>query len=364
MLFGFKKNIFIGLDVGTSSIKMVELRLAENKPVLSNYAWLPLPEASGKGDLSSSYFTEALPDYLKIMFQEADFKGKDVYVSIPSFGGLITIIDFPRMAKEEMAQAIKFEAQKYVPTSLDDLVLSWDIVGESEDKKIVLENGSQEDKPNSGGKAQVILVAASKKKVIAYEKMASNAGLELKAIEIESFSLVSSLIGNDPGNFIIIDIGSRVGNILLVEKGIIRSNRNIDAGGRDMTRMIAKAMGLDEQAAEKMKVSGRNFFDASANINFPTLESINNEVSRMINLYYKNETSKVNSIILSGGAANFTGLAEHFQNSLKIKTVIGNPFSRLEYDKRLEPILAKIGNRFSVAVGLALRGINESINKK
>lgn len=371
-MFGFGKNLFLGIDIGTSSIKMVELKLSGNKPFLSNYAWAPLPEVSGKNDLNSSYFNEILPVYLKTMFQDGGFKGKHAYVSLPAFEGLITMIDFPRMVKEEMEQAIRYEAQKYIPTSLEDVVLSWDIIGgdvpvaesavapSSNDVPIANNNPP----PPPSGKVQVLLVAASKNKVAAYEKVINSVGFELKAIEIESFSLVSSLIGNDPGNFIIIDIGARVGNILLVEKGLIKANRNIDAGGKDMTRMIAKSMSIDESAAEKMKSSGRNFFGDNSNINFPTLENISGEVARMIISYYKNETPKVDSIILSGGTANFPGIVQYFQNSLKTKTIIGNPFGRLEYDKRLEPILAKLGGRFSVSLGLALKGVDEYLNKK
>lgn len=366
--FNFGKNIFIGIDIGTSSIKMVEVKVSGNKPVLSNYAWMKLPEISGKDDFNSAYFETILPQYLKKMIKAAGFKGKNACVSIPAFGGLIALIDFPQMAEKEMEQAIRFEAHKYIPTSLDEVSFSWDIVGKRpkpNSGSMSLENLEPSvGQAPAGEKVQVLLVAASKNKVERYEKIIKNIGLNLKNIEIESFSLVTSLVGNDPGNFIIIDIGSRVCNILLVEKGIIKANRNIDAGGKEMTRIMAKSMGVDEEKAERVKISGKNLFSSESSLNFPSLEAIAGEASRMINSYFKNQPEKIDSIILSGGAASMTGIDEYFSSALKIKTISGNPFSRVSYNPKLEPVIGKISSQFSVSIGLALRGATDYLNKK
>jgi type IV pilus assembly protein PilM len=353
--FGMGKKIFVGIDLGTSAIKMVELRISGGKPVLSNYAWMPIGDLAGVNDMNSTYLDIALPEYIKKMYKAAGFSGKDVYASIPAFGGLITLIELPEMSHEEMEQAIRFEAHKYIPTSLDEVVLSWDIVGE---KKI------GQEAPDSDKKVQVLLVAASKNKIAKYEEVIRGAGLTLKAIEIESISMVGSLVGNDLGNFIIVDIGARICNIIYVEKGIIKANRNIDAGGSDITRIIAKGMGIDEDRAEKMKVSSRNFFSIETRMSFPALDLIVSEVSRMIKVLCPAETGcKINSIILSGGTANLVGVQNYFSEYLKIKTIVGNPFSRIEYDKRLESAVAGMKTQFSVCVGLALKGVEQVLEK-
>jgi type IV pilus assembly protein PilM len=366
-MFGFGGKKFIGIDIGTSAIKIVELKIESNKPVLANYAWMRIDGLAGINDVSAGYFENILPGQLKRIFKEAKFKGKDVYLSIPAFGGLITLIEFPEMSKEDLDQAIRFEAHKYIPVPLEDIVLSWDVVSRKNPDGIALKGGAAVDDDKEkieSGTTQVLLVAAQKNQVSKYEKLVKTSGLNLKSIEIESFSLVRSLVGNDQGNFIIVDIGSRVCNIMLVEKGVIKVNRNIDAGGRDITKMISKSMGVDEDRADKLKVSGKNFMETDSNINFPVVDAIIREISRVIKSHYENVSqTAIDGIILSGGTAGLTGIEEYFSKNLNIRTVAGNPFGRVGYDKRLEPAIRLIGNQFSVAIGLALGGVNDHLKK-
>jgi len=349
--FGGKK--VLGIDIGASTLKIVELELNSGKPYLSNYAWITIPDISQKNkSVGSSYFETAIPEYIRKIIKTGKFKAKKVYVSIPSFGGLITLIDFPAMTLEDMEQAIKFEAHKYIPTSLDEVVTSWEII----------KNEKKEGTANKN--VQVLLVAASKNKILTYEKIIKNSGLKLKGIEMENLAMVDSLVGNDLGNFIIVDIGWRVCNIIYAEKGIIKANRNIDSGGSDITRTIAKSLGITEEKAEMMKVSGDNFFGVEYNLNFSSLELIIGEISRIINALPKNENgSQVDALILSGGTVKMNGLEKFIQEKLGVKTILGNPLSRIEYDKKLEPVLEKIKSQFSIALGLALKGI-ENLREK
>lgn len=363
--FNFRNNTFLGIDIGTASIKIAELKVIEGRPTLSNYAWMPLNEnILGKGDINSDYSYAILPQYIKRIVKKAKFKTKSAFISLPSFGGLITLIDFPEMAEQDMEQAIKFEAHKYIPTALDEVVISWDIVEKSSLKTAVKDNETEKEN-KSDTILKVLLVAASKSKVLKYENLIKTAGLKLKSIDIEAFSIVRSLVGNDPGCFIIVDIGSESCNIILVEKGIIRINRNIDAGGADLTKTISKGMAIDFERAEALKISGKNFFSSESSISFFTLELITGEVERIIRTYLKDgEKNMISEIILSGGTANMVGLSEYFFNKLKIKTVVGNPLARIGYDKRLEKAVSEIRTSFSVAIGLALKGVDEYLKKE
>lgn len=365
-MFGFGKNRFLGVDIGASSIKVVEIKVSNNKPSLSNYAWMNITHGE---ETQEDYFNNNLAWYLKRLLREGNFKSTKANTAIPAFGGLVTLIELPEMDKEDIEQAIRFEAHRYIPTSLDEVTISWDIVNKKNaDKPLIATKENAEEKINgsapSSSKLNVLLVAAPKSKVENYEKLIKGAGLELNSIEIESFSILRSLVGNDPGNFIIIDIGARVCNIILVEKGIIRINRNIDAGGRDITKTIARSMNVDEVRAEKFKASGKELLKNEAGIKFPTLEIIVSEIKRVLSAYYKNEgCQKVDGIILSGGTAGLAGIDRYFSEALKIKTIIGNPFGRIEYDKKLEDKLMEMKSRFSVSVGLALRGAEEYAKK-
>lgn len=370
-MFGFGEKKFVGIDIGTSAVKIVELKIVANKPMLTNYAWMRIDGLAGSMEGQASFVENVLPAQLKRIIKEADLSGRDAYLSIPAFGGLITLIEFPEMEKEDLDQAIKFEAHKYIPVPLEDIVLSWDVVSKKNPEILTIKdkdsiNPDDNEEKKEGGKTQVLLVAAQKNQVSRYEKLARNSGLNLKAVEIESFSLVRSLIGNDQGSFILADIGSRVCNIMLVEKGIIKVNRNIDAGGRDVTKIIARAMSIDEDRAEKLKVSGKDFFGAESNMSFPVIDMIIKEISRVIKSYHEisSEASSIDGIILSGGASGFSGMPEYFSQKLNIRTIVGNPFSRIEYDKKLEPAMSYISKQFAVAVGLALGGVNDHLKKK
>lgn len=369
-MFGFsfgKKNAFLGIDIGTSAIKIVELKLLSGKPALSNYAVMPLSPVGSQELENEEYFESILPGYIRKMLKEAKFETDQAYVSLPAFGGLITLIEFPEMSRDDMEQAIRFEAQKYIPTSLNDVVLSWDIVGGNNPNGQKKSGATKEDDVVLSGsseyknlrKTQVLLVAASRSKVNKYEKLIAKSGLKLQSLELESFSMANALLGKDPGRFIIIDIGSRICNIIFVEDGMIKVSRNIDAGGRDITDILVKSMGVNEERAEALKISSKNFFSSESGVSFPVLNIISGEVSRIINNLDKNNQKKgIEGIILSGGTANLHGLAEYLSGLLGQKVIMGNPFSRIEYDKQLDDIIGKSGVQFSVCIGLAMRGFD------
>ncbi|MFZ2226863.1 MAG: type IV pilus assembly protein PilM [Candidatus Moraniibacteriota bacterium] len=363
----FGKNTFIGVDIGTSSIKVVELRVSEGKPMLSNYAWMTLGEEMlGKGDNNSEYFYAVLPRLLKKVFKKAKFSGRDVFVALPSFSGLITLIDFPEMASADMEQAIRFEAQKHIPTSLDEVVINWEIVGKRQSTKNFSKNEGEGVAKKSESVLQVLLIAASKDKVLKYENLVKAAGLNLKSISLETFPIVRSLIGNDPGNFVLVDIGARVCNVILVEKGIIKINRSINAGGADMTKTIAKSMNIDNERAATLKRSAeKNFFEPNSTINFFTLELIIGEVDRIIKAYAKDgEGQKIDGIVLSGGTSGMTGITDYFFSKLKVKTIVGDPLSRIKCDAMLEPVISNLRSDFSICIGLALSGVDSYLKAK
>jgi len=344
-MFDFGEKSFIGVDIGTATIKVAEVKIKNKKPALSNYASIKIPvRENGSVQILSEKF---LAELLKKLLKEGKISNGTFFFSVQSFGALLTLIKLPQISDQDLEQAIQFEAHKYIPTSLDQVSLSWAIINDQVSQK-------QEGK-------QILLVAVPNKKIERYENISQMADLKIEAIEIESFSLVRSLIGKDSGKFMIVDIGSRVCNIILVEKGEIKLNRNIDAGGKDITKAIAAGLSVDENRAENLKLSGMNFFGQESNIKLPCLDLILEEIKRvLVSNYKKNEiTGIIDGIILSGGTANLVGLENYFSNKLGIKTQIGNPFGRITCDNVSEEKLKKISSQFSVAVGLALKSLEE-----
>lgn len=352
----FRKDTFLGIDFGTSSIKVAELQLNNQKPELVNYGWVEFDFAKNTGGAKMEYSDDKPEKYLQALIGKIKPKTAIAYASIPSFNGLVTLIEFPNMKKEELADAIGFEAHKYIPSSLDDVAVSWDLVSRAED---LLTGNSRE---SAVKKIQVLLVAAPREKVTKYENMVQATHLKVKATELETFSLARSLVGDDPGTHIIIDIGFGSSTIVLVEKGTPKVNRSIDVGGGDITKSIADNLNISKERAEAIKKQEKDLINGQeSTIVLPTLSLIAGEVSRIISTFKsKASGNDIDSIILSGGTSKMAGIDEYFSKVLNVETITGDPWKKIVYDEKLEPIIKKMGASFSVALGLALRGAEES----
>lgn len=355
-LFNFKKNYFAGLDFGTSAIKLVELTYKNQKAHLVNYGWVDLGLSLKKeaDNLKILSIDDKLKVYLQSLINNVKLKTDSVYVSMPGFIGLITLLDLPDMKPGELEKAIQFEAHKYVPTSLDEVALGWEIVSKKDDSSILVKKGTPK-------KIQVLMVAAPKKEVARYESIVRSAKLDIKALELETFSLARSLVGDDLGTFLIIDIGAKATNIVLVERGIIRVNRSVDVGGNEVTGTIADSLNISRQRAEIFKKEDRDLINSKESaIIMPTLEFIVNESLRIIASYKeKNKEGRIDGAILSGGMAKLRGLEEYFSKMLNVRSVIGKPWKKIIVDEKISPAVEKMGASYSVALGLALRGIEE-----
>ena len=359
-----KSNHFIGVDFGTSSIKAVELSYKDQKAFLENYAIADMSFLSDKtknkiGDEKTSVYEENVVHALEALFEKMKTKTKTANISLPGFNGLITIIEMPEMEEEELSKAIQFEAHKYIPVSLDEVSMSWEVIEHIDSSDSVLIN--KMDNNANSKKIKVLLVAAPKKDIDRYGKFASGAKIKVGAIELETFSIVRSLVGDDPGNFLIIDIGSQATNIILVEKGVIVVNRNIDTGGNEITSAIADSMKISKQRADALKKGDRDFLNNKETaLVIPILEFIASEAKRILNLYRtKNRDARIDGILLSGGTSKMKGLEEYFTRLLETKATIGNPWSRVVVNDDAKKLAENLGGSFSVALGLALRGVEE-----
>jgi type IV pilus assembly protein PilM len=357
-----KKNRFIGIDFGTSSIKVVELSYKSQKAFLENYGVVNLDavdfDSKKQSDFKKMTYEQSLGDALKKLIAKMNLKSKATFVAIPGFSGLITIIELPEMQEEELTKAIQFEAHKYIPSSLEEVAMSWEIIEH-------IDNSSQLTqalgKTGNLKRIRVLLVAAPKKDIEHYDRLVLGAKLKVSAIELETFSLVRSLLGDDNGNFLIIDIGLRATNIILVEKGIVIVNRNVDAGGNEITSAIADSLNVSRQRAESFKKGEKDLLNSKESyVAIPMLEFIANESKRILNAYMaKNKDARIDGIILSGGTSKMKGLEEYFTRALGMKTILGNPWRRITVKDEARVLVPRLGGSFSVALGLALRGIEE-----
>ncbi len=354
-MFGLHKPYFLGIDFGTSSIKAVELTLKDSQPVLVNYGQVSL-SALERGVLSSSTRTydEELSLYLRALLERLKPKSRNAYVAMPAFIGLISLIELPAMEENELQEAIRFEAHKYIPSPLSEVALSWEVVGQRvspTDNRTTME---------------VLLVAALNKEVRRYEEYVQRATLDMQLLELETFSLARAIVGDEPGLVLVIDIGSHATNLILTENGVVRVSRNLDTGGKDVTRTLTEGLGITQERAESLKKSEKDFLNnPESALVFPALQMIANEAERMLASYHaKYPESQCKEIVLSGGTAHLTGLTRHYSERLGLPVRIGNPWQRVAYDPGLETAIKELGTSFSIALGLALNGINARIKKK
>jgi len=357
-----KKNRFLGVDFGTSSIKVVELLYKDQKVSLENYGIADLDwfnNLKQQSDLKDLPYEQKLNSALKKLLEKMHLTSGMAYVSIPGFSGLITILDLLDMPDEELAKAIKFEAQKYIPSSLDEVVMSWEVIEHINNNNLPL---GQAAGNSEGNKMRVLLVAAPKKDIEHYNRLVSDTKLKVEAVELETFSIVRSLVGDDSnGIFLIIDIGARATNIILVEKGTVLVNRNIDAGGNEITTAISDSMSISKQRAENFKKGEKDLLNSKESyLVIPILEFITSESKRILNAYkLKNRDVRIDGVLLSGGTSKMKGLEEYFTSSLGTTVTLGNPWRKIAAEGENALLIKNLGTSFSVAIGLALRGVEE-----
>jgi len=351
-MFLFKKKLksCLGIDISASAVKMVELEREEGRNRLSNYAIFSLEEyLKSKGQQSGietpKISNEEMAKIIKKTIKDAKIKSRDVYLSVPVYSSFYTLIDFPGMSQKEIKTAIPFEAKKYVPIPISEVILDWSIVSP----------------PGNPKSQQVLLIAVPKKIINDYNQIVHSAGLKLHGVEGETFSLTRALIGNDKSVIILIDSGARSINVSIIDDGYIRVIHNLEMGGRKITQAIVQQMNFDLEKAEylKKRLSDREFVKQASpqlmGIVQSSLGVISVEIKKIIDSYQGKYNRKIEKCILVGSGIHIFGFVDSLVNKLSLEAVVGNPFARTVYPDLLKPILKDLGPPLAVAIGLAMR---------
>jgi type IV pilus assembly protein PilM len=344
----------LGIDIGTTSIKAVELakdggavRL-KSYGILENYGHLErINDAIQTSSLK--IFDEFTAEMLKKLLSEMKFSTRNCAMSIPIFSAFVSLMDLPQLSPKELAQAIPFEARQYVPIPISEVALDWQLLGPTPGQE--------------GQKVQVLLVAVPQDIIVKHQRIAELAGLNLNIIEVEVIASARAVVWTDPSALLLVDIGSRATVISVVDEGYVRITRSIDTAGGDLAQVIANGLGISPIRAEMFKRS-RGLLSGAGEENLaalmvPLLDVIINEIQKLGALYQERTNREIKKIILTGGSANTPGLADYAARELQKEVSIGNSFSQIQYPPQLAPIIASIGPTFAVAVGLALKDVLE-----
>lgn len=342
-LFSKSDNSFLGVDIGDSSLKMVELEKRGKKIYLSNYAF--------SENVSDVKFTKIddtayLAKAINKVRNEAKITAKKVTASLPTFAVFSSIITLTGVDKKNMTDAVLEEAKKVIPLPLEEMKIDFKVIPESGDDKAVKSN------------VRVFLTCSPRKIVRKYIDVFRQADLELSYLETETFSLVRSLIGNDKSTIMIVEIGANSTDISIVHESIPVLNRSLEICGTTITNALMEKLELTFAQAEQFKLD----LSLSDETELPaviikTIAPIISEIKYMLDFYNMSNPNQVEKIVLSGGSSLLSSLTGYLSDKLNIQVIIGDPFSRVIYPDELRPIIREVGPRLAVAVGLALRDI-------
>lgn len=340
-------NLFLGIDIGDSSLKMVELKKKNHKIYLSNYAF---SENVSEVNFTKIEDIDYLAQAINKVRAEAGITSQKVTVSLPTFSVFSSIISLSNVDKKGLADAVNEEAKKVIPLPLEEMILDWKIIPD------------KNNKTQAKGNIRIFLTGSPKKLVKKYIDVFKKAKLNLASLETETFSLVRSLVGDDKTTVMIVEIGANSTDLSIVKESIPVLNRSLAVCGSSVTKILSEKLGLNYAQAEQFK------FDMSVALGTETtedlpkliaaaLEPIITEIQYMLDFFRSQGGDSVEKIILSGGSALLLNLSDYFSKRLNLKVIIGDPWERIVYPAGLKPVLSEAGPRLAVAVGLAMREI-------
>ena len=352
-LFGKKKGL-VGVDIGSSAVKAVEMKVGGKggeEFQLLNIGLEPLPpEAIVDGAIMDS---GAVIDAITNLFQDNRIKTMDVATGVSGNAVIVKKISLPQMSDEELAESIHWEAEQYIPFDIQDVSLDYEVV----------EGGG------SGGNMDVLLVAVKKDKISEYTSAITQAGRNPLVVDVDVFALQNCYEANyvpDPGRVVaLLNIGASIMNINVVRSGSSIFNRDIAVGGNQFTDAIQKELNLSFEQAEALK-RGESVEGASPDSLHPILqvvsENIAAEIQRTFDFFRAtSQEDRVDQIYLSGGTAKVHGLRDLLASRLDAPVELLNPFLNVRYsEKDFDPaFLDEIAPSAAIAVGLAVRRMGD-----
>ncbi|MDO8436199.1 MAG: type IV pilus assembly protein PilM [bacterium] len=350
---------FLGIDIGTSYIKLVEISKFGYRTKLESYGSLSasiLYEKSFRTFEKSTLLLNSrdISRAILAIIEEAGMKAKLAIFSIPDFSTFFTNIELPPMTKEELPEAVRFEARQHIPLPLNEVTLDWQII----------DGKPSNQKKNSPAKLKVLLAAVPNEVINQYREIARIAQLELFALEAEVFGLIRSLSEEDGlGPYAIIDIGAQSTTCNIVDKKILQISHSFDMGGNEFTKVLSKGLNIDERKANELEkkygllpsVSGEG--QDVRGVLLSLVDVIIGEAERIFSSFTAKQEKEIQKILLAGGLAFLPGLKEYFAEKLAKETDIANPFKNIFYPPILEKTLKEMGPSFAIATGMALRGL-------
>ena len=352
-LFGKKKGL-VGLDIGSSAVKAVELKSggkagAEYQLVNVGMETLP-PEAIVDGAIMDS---GAVIEAIQRVFSAQKIKTNDVATAVSGNAVIVKKISLPQMSTEELAESIHWEAEQYIPFDIQDVALDYEVI----------EGGG------TGGNMDVLLVAVKKDKISDYTSVITQAGKTPRIVDVDVFALQNCYevnYGADSGRVVaLLNLGAAITNVNIIRGTNSLFNRDIAVGGNLATDALQKDLGLPYETAEALKRGEQVEGTLPDNV-FPVLQStaenIVSEIQKTFDFFKATtQEERIDQVFLAGGSARLQGLRELLTERLDTQVEVLNPFNAVTYSPKDvdADIVNQMGPAAAIAVGLAVRKVGD-----
>ena len=326
----------VGLDIGSSSVKIVEIASSGESASL---ICLGMTKAS-------SSVREPLIEAIRSLSKEINVTAKEAVISVSGASVMVRFVSMPKMRDDELKGAIRFEAEKHIPFPINDCII---------DHQILRKNDKE-------GKLEILLVAAKKDSIMNKVSIAEESGFSVSAVDVDTFAVANAFL-RSPSHATagkaaaLLNIGSNFTNVGIVKDGVLCFARDIIIGGNDFNQAIAKTLNIDIKSAEDIKLSSKERLQEIAACMKGVTGNLLDETRLSLN-YYENQCGRgVDEIYISGASAVIPSLEALFQEAFESKPVFWDPLSCLDKSRgAFDAALAeKMKSSFAVAVGLALR---------
>lgn len=358
-----KGKLAVGLDIGSSSVKMILLKEQRKRGqlnfALQNFGMKPLPpEAIVDGALMNS---TAIVQAIQELMAELKVKQREVAIGVSGHSVIIKKISMPRMTQEELEESIQWEAEQYIPFDVKDVNIDTQILNP--------------DANDATGQMDVLLVAAKKDMINDYTTVVSEAGLQPVVVDVDAFAVQNMFDVNYEAppseTVVLINAGASVVNINIVANGTTTFTRDVTIGGNQFTEEIQKQLNVSYEEAEALKCGGgRHDADAVVpqeveRVISGVAEQVAGEIQRSLD-FYAGTAPDANfaKVFLSGGTAKIPALFKTIEQRVGVPVEIMNPFKNIEIDNRkFDPaFIMDVAPMAAVAVGLALRRPGDKLN--
>ena len=360
---GGSEDSAVGVDIGSSSIKVVEIKRKGGKAVLETYGAIALgPYADLEAGRVTNLPVEKIVLALQEVLKQSGVTSTNLALSVPIQSSLIFTIELPSQIPDaEIATVVPTEARKYIPVPMTEVSIDYFSLPEKEPSFVEMntDTGGADSPQKTESKTNILVVATQNDAVAKLHSIVSQCNLNASFLEIEIFSSIRANFEHELSPVLLIDFGAARTKLSIVEFGMVKSYHTIDRGGADISNSISKSLSISFSEAEKMKKEFGLFENPSekslSDIIRVHVDYIFSETNSVLLGYEKKYNRTISKVIFSGGGSLLKGLKEVAVNNFQAEIETGHPFSKVSAPAFLEKVLLTMGPEFAVALGLALR---------